>query len=395
MKLFKSKLAFLSPIIVLVVVLIFGLTLIPSVQPTPKNLPIVFVNEDQGVDIPKQGKVNMGKTIADMIQKTAKSTSGEEPAVKFISAPSYQEAKKGLDNRDYYAALVIPKDFSRKQASLRGPEPISPEIEIVVNQGINTAGSTMAGTVLNGVVDQINNNVRTQLLAEFNARGGMVTTKQASAFVSPITKKVTNINETGTNSMNGNAPVSLFQPLWMASIAGAVIIFLTLSKLSFTNRKEKFSSLVAQVLMGAVIALVTGFGLTWMAEAIGVHISQFGDTAMFLSLACYSFFLMISAVLSWTGIKGVPIFVILLFFGAPLLAMAPEFMPPFYQDWIFPWLPIRFLVEGLRDLFFFSKNLSWNHPTSVLTWIALGSMVVIFASVVKFRSNQEAKSHAM
>ncbi|MEH7304014.1 YhgE/Pip domain-containing protein [Neobacillus drentensis] len=380
---------------VLVVVLIFGLTLIPSVQPTPKNLPIVVVNLDQGVDIPKQGKVNMGNSIADMIQKTATPSSGEEPAVKFFRVKSYQDANKGLANRDYYAALVIPQDFSRKQASLRGPEPVSPEIEIVVNQGINTAGSTMAGTVLNGIVDQINTNVRTQLLAEFEAKGGTMTTKQAAFMVSPITKKVTNVNETGRNSMNGNAPISLFQPLWMASIAGASIIFMTLSKISFTSRKEKFIALMAQVLMGAVIALVAGFGLTWMANAIGVHIAQFGDTALFLSLACYSFFLMISAVLSWTGIKGIPIFVILLFFGAPLLAMAPEFMPPFYRDWILPWLPIRFLVEGLRDLFFFGKNLSWTHPTTVLAWIAVGSIAVIVASVIKFRSNQEAKSHAV
>jgi ABC-type polysaccharide/polyol phosphate export permease len=102
---------------------------------------------------------------------------------------------------------------------------------------------------------------------------------------------------------------------------------------------------------------------------------------------------MISAVLSWTGIKGIPIFVIILFFGAPLLAMAPEFMSSFYREWIFSWLPIRFMVEGLRDLFFFGKNLSWNHPTSVLTWIGVVSMVVIFASVVKLRSKQDVNSY--
>lgn len=393
MKLFKSNLAIFSPIIVLAVVLIFGLTLIPSVKPTPKNLPIAFVNEDQGVVIPNQGKMNMGKTIAETIQKTTKSTSGEERAVKFISVKSYQEAKEGLDNRDYYAALVIPKDFSQKQASLRSPEPTSPVIEIVVNQGINTIASTMAGTVLNGIVDQINNNVRTQLLAEFEEHGGTVTTKQAALLVSPITKKVTNVNEVGSNSMNGNAPISLFQPLWMASIAGAAIIFLSLSKLSSTTRMEKLTALIAQVFIGAVTALAAGFGLTWMADAIGVHISQFGDTALFLSLACYSFFLMISAVLSWTGLKGIPIFVIILFFGAPLLAMAPEFMSSFYRDWIFSWLPIRFMVEGLRDLFFFNKSLSWNHPTSVLTWIGVVSMMVIFVSVVKLTSKQDAKTN--
>jgi YhgE/Pip-like protein len=390
MKFFKSKLVVFSPIIVLAVVLIFGLTLIPSVKPTPKNLPIAFVNEDQGVDIPNQGKMNMGKKISEMIQKTS---SSKNPAVKFISVGSYQEAKKGLNHRDYYAALVIPKDFSRKQASLRGPDPTSPEIEIVVNQGFNTMGSTMAGTVLNGMVDQINTNVRTQLLTEFEGQGGTVTTKQAASLVSPITKNVTYVNEIGTHSMNGNAPISLFQPLWMASIAGAAIIFLTLSKISFATRKEKFSALMAQVSIGAVIALVAGFGLTWMADAIGVDISQFGDTALFFSLASYSYFLMISAVLSWTGIKGIPIFVIILFFGAPLLAMAPEFMSSFYREWIFSWLPIRFMVEGLRDLFFFGKNLSWNHPTSVLTWIGVVSMVVIFASVVKLRSKQDENSY--
>lgn len=379
MSLFKNKLVILSPVIVLIVVLIFGLTLVPSVKPTPKNVPIAFVNEDQGVEIPNQGHLNMGKTISEMIQaKTEK-----ESPIKFIFIKSNEEVRKGLNNREYYGAIVIPKDFSQKQASLMGPSPTSPEIKIMVNQGMNTIASTMVTTALNGMVDNINNNVRAQLLAGFEKQGGTVTTKQAAALVSPITKKVTNVNEVGTASMNGNAPVSLFQPLWMASIAGAAIIFLMVSKLPFANRKEKLAVHVAQILMGAVIALVAGFGLTWMAETIGVHIPKFVVIALFLSMTCFSFFLMISAVLSWTGIKGIPIFVLILFFGAPLLAMAPEFMSSFYRDWIHSWLPMGFMVDGLRELFFFGKGISWNHPTSVLVWIGLVSMVVIFASVAK------------
>src|SRR6185312_13283957 len=102
---------------------------------------------------------------------------------------------------------------------------------------------------------------------------------------------------------------------------------------------------------------------TWLAEnMVGLYIPQFTDTALFLSITSFSFFLMISAVLSWLGIRSIALFALLLFFGAPLLAMAPEMMSPFYQDWIYSWLPMRFMIQGLRELFFFGKGLTWSFP---------------------------------
>ncbi len=77
MKMLKNKLVLISPIIALLVVFIFSLTLFPSVQVQPKNLPIAIVNADQGVDIPNQPKMNMGQTIVDMMQKMASSSDGE------------------------------------------------------------------------------------------------------------------------------------------------------------------------------------------------------------------------------------------------------------------------------------------------------------------------------
>ena len=235
---FKNKLLLVSPIIALAVIFIFSLTLFPSVQPQPKNLPIAIVNEDEGVEIPNQPKMNMGQTIVEMMQKNSKATTDEDPAVKWVEVKTAEEAQKGMDNQKYYAALVIPKDFSAKQASLRTPAPSSPEVQIYINQGMNTAASTMAGQVLNGIVDNMNNNVRTQLLDGFEKQGATLTAKQAASLATPITKKVTNVNEIGTNSANGNSPISLFQPLWIASLASAAIIFIAVSKLPIANRKE-------------------------------------------------------------------------------------------------------------------------------------------------------------
>ncbi|MCP1154862.1 DUF3533 domain-containing protein [Peribacillus frigoritolerans] len=378
----KNKLLLLSPIIALAVIFIFSLTLIPSVQPQPKNLPIAIVNEDEGMEIANQPKVNMGESIVNMIQKSAKTQEGN--TVNWVEVKSIEAVQKGLDKKKYYASLVIPKDFSAKQASLRTPRPSSPEVEIWINQGMNTAASAMAGQILNGVVDNMNDNVRKQLLDGFEQQGATLTAKQAASLATPITKKVTNVNEIGTNSANGNAPVSLFQPLWMASIASAAIIFLAVRKLSITNRKENFAIKSVQILMGAIVALVVGFGLTWLADGmVGLHIPQFTDTALFLSITSFSFFLMILAVLSLLGLKGMPIFILMLFFGAPLLAMAPEMMSPFYLDWIYSWLPMRFMVDGLRGLFFFGEGLTWNTPVSVLVWIGMVSMFIILGTALK------------
>lgn len=376
---FKNKLLLLSPVIALLVVFIFSLTLFPTVQPQPKNLTIAIVNEDQGVEIPNQPKMNMGQTIVDNMKKTAKSE--EEPAVKWVEVKNKEAVQKGLNNKEYYAALVIPKEFSAKQASLRTPQPSSPEIEIYINQGMNTAASTMAGQILQAIVDNMNNNIRTQILEGLKAKGATVTTEQAEKLVTPIVTNVKNVNEVGKNSANGNSPISLFQPLWIASLASAAIIFIAISKIPVGTRKENFVSKLKQIVAGAVATLVIGFGLTWIADGmVGLNISNFTDTALFLSITSFSFFLMISAVLSLVGLKGIGVFALLLFFGAPLLSLAPEMLSPFYQDWVYPWLPMKFMIEGLREIFFFGKGLSWNTPVTVLVWIGIVSAVIILAT---------------
>jgi YhgE/Pip-like protein len=378
----------LSPIIALAIIFVFSLTLFPSVQPQPKNLPIGIVNEDEGISIPNQPRLNMGQNIVEMINKSSKAD--KEAPVKWVKVKSVEAVQKGLDNQEYYAALVIPKDFSTKQASLRTSTPSSPKIQIYINQGMNMAASNMAGQILNGVVDNVNNNVRTQLLKEFQVQGTTLTVEQASNLVTPIIKQVTNVNEVGKNSANGNSPVSLFQPLWMACLASTAIIFMAISKMPIINRKGKILTKLGQILMAAITALVIGFGLTLIADGmIGLNIPSFMDTALFLSITAFSFILMISAVLSLLGIKGIGIFALLLFFGAPLLAMAPEMLSPFYQDWIYSWLPMRYMIEGLKGLFFFGKELTWNTPISILTWIGVVSSLILVGTGLKQNSAKE------
>lgn len=390
MTLIKQKLVWVLPLIVAAVIFVFSLAMIPTINPTPVRLPIALVSEDQGVTLPNGTATNMGETLTGMIkQQTSSKASADGPAIEWVHVNTEKEAMSGLDEQKYYAALVVPADFSQNQATLLTEKPVQPQLRIYVNQGMSASASTMAGQVLNQIVDTMNAKIRADLLAAAGKQSGKVTVQQASVLAAPIAKDVKNVHETGTHTANGNAPVSLFQPIWMGSILGGVMFYLVISKLNFAYRRSLLAARVVQTVAGAVLALIAGFGLTWFAGSWGLHIPDGTATAIFLSLCYFAFFLMISAVLSWAGLKSMVLFVLLLFFGAPLLSLPAEMMGSFYRDYVFPWLPMRFMVEGLREMFFFGRGLDWNHSTAVLTGIAAVSLVVLLGSALKARQNRQ------
>ncbi|WP_157729612.1 YhgE/Pip domain-containing protein [Tumebacillus algifaecis] len=372
----------LAPILALIVVFIFSLVQIPAAKQTPKNVPIAIVNEDAGMNTPNNGQMNAGDMIVKMItQATNEKTDDKAPTVQWITVSNLETAQKGMLEQEYYGVLMIPSDYTVKQASLQTPTPSSPEINIYVNQGMNAMAANTVTQMLNGIVDNINKETRTKLLEAAKQKGPSLTIEQAAIFGAPITKNVHYVNQTGTLA---SAPTALFQPLWMGSIAGALLMWFGLRKAGPSTPKNRLTAIAKQIVTGAIAAIVVGFGLAWIADGIlGYDLPDFTSTALFLTLAYFSFILMISAILTWIGIAGMPILVLLLFFGAPLLALAPEFMPTFYRDWVYSWLPMRFLIDGLREMFFFGKEFSWNQPTSTLVWIGIGSIVVSCLSILK------------
>jgi YhgE/Pip-like protein len=387
MQVFKNKWLLASPLIAMLVLFIFVLALYPSATMKPVLLPIAIVNLDEGAALPDGTEINMGDQLVEqMKQASGKAAEGEASPVKWVQLESAEAAKEGMDNRDYYGAMIIAADFSAKQASLRSPAPQQPEIEVLVNQGMNATAANMVTQMVSGMVGKLNATISAGLLQELEASGATLKTSQAAIVASPILAQITNVNETGENAARGNAPVSLFQPIWMASIAGAAISTLVVGKAAATasSRGSKLAARLIQAGVGVVLALLSGFLVTWLADRfLDLDVPNITEMGLFISFSILAFFLMISAILSWTGIRGIVLFVLLLFFGAPLLALLAEFMNGFYRDWIHSWLPMRFMVDGLRELFFFGNGFEWNEPTAALFWISAGSLIVLLLSVLK------------
>ena len=196
MKVLKNKLVLWLPVIIMIVLVIFGSVMIPSIDPAPKNLPIALVNEDEGMELPAgQGVVRLGEELIRQVKKGSGETTTEDSAVKWIDIATYEQAMEGLNDQNYYAALVIQKDFSQKQATLQTTSPNPPEMTVLINQGSYPSAVNAATQMLNRIVDNANEAIRSQLLEGFEKQGASLSPQQDEALAVPITKTVTYVNE--------------------------------------------------------------------------------------------------------------------------------------------------------------------------------------------------------
>lgn len=84
--------------------------------------------------------------------------------------------------------------------------------------------------------------------------------------------------------------------------------------------------------------------------------------------------------------------------GAGLLGMGTanlpyEFLPAFWQDWIYPWMPLRFLAEGARALAFQGAAL-WNGSTAALSVTALVGAAALITSAWRPQPSQSLPNHS-
>ena len=120
MNIFKSKLLWLAPIAVILLLVIFSLAFYPAFNPKPKQLPIAVVNNDKGVDI-QGNKVNIGKKIEDKLMDSDSDT------VKWVKVDKESDIKKGLKDEKYYGVAIFNKDFSKN----------NPYRNVNLNEGLN------------------------------------------------------------------------------------------------------------------------------------------------------------------------------------------------------------------------------------------------------------------
>jgi YhgE/Pip-like protein len=366
--------------VVTVLALIFYayLAAVASPQENLKDLPIALVNEDRGADFAGE-KVNLGDRIIEKV------TDPDAPAagtVDWIRPDTRENALRGIGNDEFYGAIVIPRDYTQRisdpvkgivseadVSSKAGPLPKAPEpaeIEVLTNPSAGQAVAAPVQNISTGIVDAVSGATSGRIAEQAGERGAQLPPEVATVIGDPVRADVTEAEPVGPDSGNGQSPFFLsFLANLSGLVGGAVVFFLirdAAERLEARGTHPSSTGLWTVRLLLALVyaALVAGAEL-WVAFGLlGVeHEADTMQVYLFLSLAIAavaSITMLFAVIFGPAGIGISAVLNVILGLVSSGGAVPLEALPPFYQAYA-DWLPIRYVIDGLRSLLFYNGTL--------------------------------------
>ena len=139
-------------------IVIIGLILLPSMYAWPNilsawdpyghtnNIKVAVVTEDNGAEVSGQ-KVNLGENLVEGLKNNKN--------LDWQFVKNKQEAEDGVKIGDYYASIVIPKNFSDDITSVSRGVPKKATIEYTVNEKINAISPKITNSGASAIANNI------------------------------------------------------------------------------------------------------------------------------------------------------------------------------------------------------------------------------------------------
>ncbi|WP_314406837.1 YhgE/Pip domain-containing protein [uncultured Gemella sp.] len=142
-------------------IIIVGLIFLPSMYAWPNilsswdpyghtnNIKVAVTSEDGG-DIVDGKKLNLGNSLVEGLKNN------KNLDWQFVS--NKEEAENGVRIGDYYASIVVPKNFSKDMTSVSRTEPQRATIEYTVNEKINAISPKITNSGASAIANNISKN---------------------------------------------------------------------------------------------------------------------------------------------------------------------------------------------------------------------------------------------
>jgi YhgE/Pip-like protein len=422
---------------------------------SPPTIPVAVVVEDQGAVINGQ-PMKLGEEVAKRI------TAPDSPApdfVKWARLDGRDEAMKGLESGNFYAAIVIPGDYSQRLLSMSGPPAVPPsgqppalepagielltspavrpsttalienafngmvggisgatsermlgvlskqgmtvppgagamisdpvkgivseadvsdvagplpqapepaEIEVLTNPSAGPAVATPVQNISTGIVHAVSQATSERIAQQAGEIGAQLPPEVAAVVGDPVRADITEAQPVGPDSGNGQSPFFLaFLANLSGLIGGAVVFFLIregAERLEAQGAHPSRTGLwTVRLLLAFVYAALVAGAELWVAFALlGVeHEASTMQVYLFLALAitgAVTVTMLFAVIFGPVGIGISAVLNVILGLVSSGGAVPLEALPPFYQAYA-DWLPIRYVIDGLRSLLFFNGTL--------------------------------------
>ena len=352
------------------------------------NMPLAIVNEDAGASAAGQ-QLNFGDEV---LQAVLAPNPQLGDAVKWSVLPSRSEALDRIGRDRYYAAIVVPRDFSARVVALADPKPDSrlAQIEILTNPASGSIAGVESQAIASAAVASVSNTTSARLVALLNAGGATVAPGAAPALADPVRAQITIAQPIGPKSARGLAPFYFAVMMTLGGFIGANVVSVGVDFVTGTVHLDVLSARLRRrpLELSRLSVWRTKLGLTLVMSAFAGVLETWMAVGILGMDAPNAFMLGLFAVLGVAAIATVTVLFITAFgtaglvlgvlfttiFGVPSAGgVYPlEMVPPFFR-FLAGWLPLRYMTDGTRSLLFFDGRGDAGLTTAI--WVLAAYLV--------------------
>ena len=350
--------------------LLMSLLMYPMLHSNPANVPYAILSLDQGIETPA-GQVNAGQALVDKVSGAQSSQDGEDgegssdSPIAWTVFTSQEDFDSAMEDSQFYGGVVIPADFTQKQLDAQA----QPSVQIITDSAKNASLSQSLQSSLTS------------------------TLKDAGIAIETSAVHDVDLGNSTAGSMLGQLSVA---PLLAMSMTGSMIMFLVTRAKKGAPRRERVKTFAIQLGYAAGLSLCAALADVFIAGVVGGLNLPLAAFLMHQWLCSFSIMALLLGIMNIAfGLGTVGMMVCM---GTMSCAyIAPEMLPQAWLDWVYPWSPAHFVVEGARQVVFLGAGPLNSNSLCMLTFAGIGlacGLIGVLLARGKRAGGEEARPDA-
>jgi len=445
-----GKRRYAAPVMAIIVVFcILALVMYPTLNAAPKNVPFALLNLDEGAKLPT-GSVTLGDEITKKMLEGVELQEGVEMPLAWTELESEAALDEAFENNEFYGAIIIPKDFTTAQmaaaasagaagvdpaaaaaaaagvdpaaaaaaAAAAGVDPaaaaaaagVDPAAAAAAAAGVDpAAAAAAAGTDPAAAIAAQNAAAAQNTTAAApspptirviinQGKNVMLATTMQTALTSMLGQSGLNIEVTLINAVDtgggGMAAMMsgmiMVMPTFILSLICSALLYLLFRPAKGESRGTRVKAygkqLAYAVAASALVACSAVLLVTWVG---GMEIPV-AAAFLFLWLASFCLMAVFIGALDVALPLGALVIACCFALGMGTAMLAYEMLPIFWQDWVYPWAPQRYISGGVSSIIYFGKE-AWNDSSLPLVVTGcIGLVLMALAALLPTKKQSTA-----
>lgn len=190
------------------------------------------------------------------------------------------------------------------------------------------------------------------------------------------------INPVPEDMGTGVLPLAIMFILTLiVSLIAGVLLFRILPLSGDTTAKQ-LRRIIVQIIYCVILALFIGYSVAFIMNTIAGMGIPFTEVALFAFVASLSLLMIVIGSLELFKMPGMLIPGLVIILGLAVSVLPYEALPEFWQDGVYPWMPLRFITSGLREILYMGEG-TWNDSTLPLIGMMSVGVVLLFLSLIR------------